>query len=305
MSRVPLPSQRPLGAIAGDKYYRPSGGVNPAALVLAGLAGAVAAVVMAVPYAYAVKYIPIPKLNALTTLCYGVALGVVPAWMLKRLKVRSAPAGLLVCGLVGLVGLYAAWVVWEALLFTDTGVALRQLAVSPNAVVRLAVSVNEQGTWSMGHSYSSSAQRNADAVSGWLLTLIWAAEAAILIGMSMVVGPSMLKSAPFCDACDAWCSSKGVVRSTATVDGAALRQRLEAGDFAHVATLAPAVAGNGMEFTRHSCDSCNRLHTLTVTQKTIVRDKKGKVVTTKAKVVVDKLLVSGDDLAKLAPPAAP
>ena len=87
---------------------------------------------------------------------------------------------------------------------------------------------------------------------------------------------------------------------------AELRQKLEAGDFAHVAALGPPTSDDAaMEFTRHTCGTCGQTNTLTVRNKTVVRDKKGRQTGKGNKVVVDKLLVTPADLtAMAATPAA-
>ena len=207
---------------------------------------------------------------------------------------------------MGAVSLKTALVVWEALLLgSHAQYTVWQRAVNPAAVVRFAVRVNETGTWSMGHSYGSSSAANSDAVSGWGLTAIWAIEAVTLLVAPVVVGRATLSSVPFCDACDAWCDTKGLVRSTALTDPNELRQKLEGGDFAYVAALPPPAPGSGLEFTRHSCGTCGQMNTLTVTRKVVARNKKGKVVKNETKVLVDKLLVSTDDLRKLVPAAPP
>lgn len=290
---------------SGQKYYRPAGGFNPAAIALAVVAGAVAAAVLAVPYVYAIKYMPEIKLSALCTVAAGAAFGVVPAVVLKRLKVRSRTATLIACMIVGLAGLGAAWVVWEATLLKGGLVEnVTDLVKHPRAVVDLGVEIEDVGTWSMGHGYGSSPTRS-DNVKGWFLLAIWAGEAATLVGTAAVVGLVMIGSVPFCEACGTWCGPRKLVRSTATVaDPATLKQKLEDGDFAHVATLGPPT-GNGdtAEFGVHSCPSCKQFNTLTVTNKSVAHDKKGKVVSNTSATLVDRLIVSSADVAKLSPGA--
>ena len=300
--KVPLTSARS----AGPRYYRPAGGFNPAAVALAVVAGSAAAAVVAVVYVYAVRYIPLIKLNVLFTIAAGAAFGAVPAVILKQFKVRSPAATLIACGLVGLVGLYASWVVWEAsLLDGSTADNVKALVLHPSEVVDWGVKIEPVGTWSMGHGYSGSRTESSN-VSGTFLLLIWAAEALILVGMAPIIGRSMIGSVPFCDACGTWCGAKQLVRQTATVDDpSVVRQRLETGDFAYVDTLGPPAGdGSGLEFHRHTCPSCKQFNTLSVSDRTVVRDKKGKVRSNNVKTVVDKLLVTPADLAKLTPGTA-
>lgn len=283
-------------------YYQHSGQVTPTGMIVGGIVGVLAAVVMAVVYAWAVQNLPYIKLRALATVCFGLALGAIPAWVMYKLKVRNLPVAMIVIGGVALVGYYATWVAWEAILVEDMPghmpVAAR--VVRPDAVVRLAVQLNEVGTWGERRSYETSSTP-VQTTKGTFLTLIWIAEALTLIGLPLGVGRSMLKNKPFCDTCDAWCTGPRTVRVTDPVDPKLLRERLEAGDFAYVAGLpAPVDEGQTMEFTVYACDTCKQLNTLSVVKRTVKRDRKGTVRSNQAKTIVDKLRVTTDDLAKLA-----
>ncbi len=309
MAFVPLPAGGLAGSPRTGQYYKHSGGLNPAGVALAAVVGTVAAAAMAVPYAYADNHIPEIYLNGLVCIVFGVALGVVPAAVLKQFKVRNLPVSLAVICLVAAVGVYASWVAWEAILLRG-GLAANvgRLAAHPDAVVAFGRRVNEIGTWGIGSSSvsssSSSSSQTNNNTTGVFLALIWLAEAATLIGGALVVGRAMLHSLPFCDACDRWCEKPKVVHTTALADPAAVRQRLEAGDFAYVATLGPATPEAGLTFRHHACGGCGRLNTLSVSTRQVVRDKRGRVRQNKSKMFVDKLLVTPADLARLTPAAA-
>ena len=302
MPMTPVTPFTPVGQLRPGQYYRHSGGLNPAGLLAALAAGTAAALAIGFAYAYVDKYIPEVHLNALACGVAGAAIGGVPAAILRRAKVRHLPAALLVIGLVAVAGLYASWVTWEAIL-TQGGLAnLRMLATHPAAVGRFAVRINAVGTWAIGSTSSSSGNTNT---SGAFLWVIWAAEAAMLVGVPLMVGKSMLSSKPFCDGCDRWCDGPTVVRATGVPAGgdvADVRRRLEAADFAYPATLGPPSATDRLTFARHGCDRCGKLNTLTVSRKTIRVDRKGRARQATTKVLVNKLLVSREDLARLAPP---
>ena len=173
MPLVPLPYQGLAGSPRTGQYYQHSGALNPGGVLAAAVLGAVAAAVMAVPYALAVRYIPEVKLNGLMCVIFGLALGGVPAAILKRFKVRNLPVSLAVIGVVALVGIYASWVAWESLLIRTAPhhIAPWTLAARPDTVVAIAVRVNEVGTWGLGGS-AGSLSSPPEMTNGWFLSVI-------------------------------------------------------------------------------------------------------------------------------------
>jgi hypothetical protein len=95
------------------------------------------------------------------------------------------------------------------------------------------------------------------------------------------------------------------VRTTALTDAKLLKSKLEAGDFAHVARLPAPTGGQFMEFNQHRCEKCRELNTLSVVSRSIKTDKKGRIKGNKKTVVLNKLLVTGEDLGKLMPAIPP
>ena len=304
MPTQPLSAHTLAGSPKLGQYYRHSGQLNPAGVVAAAVIGGGAAAVLAVPYAYADRYIPEIHLNGLVCGLFGLALGAVPAFILKRFKVRNLPVSLAVIAVVAVVGLYVSWGAWESIYLPPGMTALPRLLARPDVVVDRAVRINAVGTWGIGSTSSSSAATHENT-TGVFLALIWLAEAATLVGAALLVGRGMLGSQPFCDACDRWCDGPVAVRTTAApADPSAVRPKLEAGDFAYPATLGPATPDGGLTFSRHTCGGCGRLNTLTVASRSVVRDKKGRARRSANKVLVNKLLVSPDDLTRVAAPAA-
>lgn len=307
MAVQPLSAHVAAGSPQRGQYYRHSGHLNPAGVAVAGLAGVVVAAVLCVPYAYADKYCPEIHLNGLVCAAYGAALGVVPALLLQRFKVRNLPVSLAVIALVAAVGLYGSWAAWEAILTRGGMANLRPLLTHPRDVAELAVDINSVGTWSIGSVGSTAGSSHPSNTSGVFLWVIWAVEAVTILGVPLLVGRSMLAGKPFCDACDRWCDGPVTVRTTAVpAEAADVRRRLEAGDFAYPATLGPATPAASLTFARHTCGGCDRLNTLTVTRRTVVRDRRGRARQAATKVLVAKLLVTPDDLKRLGttPPAS-
>lgn len=278
------------------RYYQHSGQINAVGVVATMLAGAIAGALLAAVYAGAVIFVPSVKLNFLICLFYGVALGAFPAGLLKRFKVRNVPISLAVVGVVTLVSYYLCWASWEAILLRNVQgfPSFATLVGNPALVFRIASRISDNGTWTMG---------GTDAMKGGALLGVWAVEAGIIFIAALAAARKMVGRLPFCEKCEQWCTGPKLVRMTAPVDSNTLRTKLEAGDFAFVATLPPPPGGKLLEFHHHCCEKCNQLNTLSVVYRAVTRDKKGRARSNKKTTVIDKLLVQPDDLKKLVPAA--
>ncbi len=295
------------GTAKYGQYYRHSGQVNAGGVGMALVAGLVAGAILGTAYSAAVIWIPFIKLRCLACLGFGLLMGAVPATILLKLKVRNVPVSLAVVGVATLFSFYISWASWEAMVGREVRnfPSFSQLVVKPVAVYRIATLINDTGTWSLGGSSYSDRDAHREAVSGTTLSLFWAAEALTLFAAALVVARKMLNDAPFCEKCEQWCSKPQTFRATAMTDVPVLKQKLEAGDFGYVATLPPPANSPFLEFSSQRCEKCTDLRTLTVKTRTIKKDKKGRVRENNTKTVVNKLLISDQDLMKLMPTPAP
>lgn len=284
---------------AGDQYYRHSGQVTFAGPLLALAVGGAVAAALAFAYAYADLYIPLIYLNLLLCLGFGAALGAVPGVILRATKVRNVPVSLAVAGLVAVAGFYTCWVVWEcAVLDRYDGPPGRpfsyaQLEARPMAVLRLAQAIDENGTWSLGHS-------RGENVSGTFLWLIWAGEAATILGTALVVARKFAGELPFCERCERWCEKPVAVARVNPGDAAQLRRTMEAGDYAYLRSLVPAgqIGTTWWRLDHHRCAGCDQLHTITVTEVRQQTDRRGRT-TEKSKVLVHRLLATPEQVQSL------
>ena len=279
-------------------YYRHSGKVNFPGVAASILAGLAAGLVLAWLYVLADLYIPLVQLNLLAVLAFGAAMGAMPAIIMRRLKVRNVAVTLAVVLVVTLFAYYITWAAWEWMLLRKVPNAptFWQLALNPGVILRLAVQINAVGTWKMS-------EHDEEAAKGVFLSIVWAGEAICIFGCALFLSRSIARDTPFCERCDRWCSPKRTVLSTGAGDPAKLRQHLEDKDFTYLATLGrpPAQAGRTWNFVHHRCEKCNQLHTLSVIDVTTKLNRKGKAQR-KSVTLVDKLLVSPEEVIGLAPP---
>ena len=304
--RVPLDY-----GFAGDskygRYYRHSGQLNLSGVFAALSAGMVVGAVLGVVYSATVIFVPFVKLRGLACVFYGIGMGAAPAVLLKKLKVRNLPISLAVVGVATLLSFYISWASWEAIVLRDWSRApsFVELVANPVEVVRLAEVINEGGTWSIGGStYSPNVTTNTNE-KGTFLLIIWIIEAATIFGGALTTVKVMLHQLPFCEKCNQWCAGPKLVRTTASTDAKLLKSKLEAGDFAYVSGLPAPAGGESFEFNRHRCEKCQELNTLSVLSRSIKKDKKGKIRGNTKKTIINKLLVSGEDLGKLLPATPP
>jgi|HubBroStandDraft_1064217.scaffolds.fasta_scaffold248548_1 hypothetical protein len=283
-------------------YYEPSGQFSPAGILIGILLATSIAVVGAVVYAYAVVYIPSPKLDCLACAAFGLLLGAACAYFMRRPgKVRSVKLTMLLTLVITAVGYYVCWVVWLWIVFNrgdpDFSIPLGDLAGHPHLVVAAVQDVYQNGTWKMTES-------DTDSTKGTALGIIWLGEALLIFVPALMVAHHMAAAAPFCEKCGQWCGKPELIRQTDLTDETELKRRLERGDFAYVAALPPAVAGKNMllRFSRSVCGTCNDFQSLDVQR--ITRKKTKKKETESKVTVVKKLLVTPADINAIKPVVA-
>ncbi len=288
--------QNYAGPFRYGRYYQHSGQINAGGLLAALGVGTIAGVVLGGIYAVAVIFIPFIKLNFLLCLFYGIALGLVPAKLLRTMKVRNLPISLVIVGIVTLLSYYFCWATWEKVVARNEEdfPSLVEIVTRPKLVYDIAAAINEHGTWSMSES-------SKEAMSGTALLVVWGIEAATIFIAALLTAKSLLGEKPFCEKCEKWCIGPKTLRITAPVEDNTLRMKLEAGDLAYVATLPPPNSGQSLEFQRHLCDGCKQLTTLSVVKRSVNRDKKGRTKANTTKTIINKLLVQEQDLQKMMP----
>jgi len=294
--------------MGGDRpyslYYQHSGKTPLASILLAGLAGIAIGIVLAYAYAYLDAYCPYAKGRALGTLAFGMGLGAATAAVAKVGKVRSLPVVLALVAAAAIVSYYFCWAFWvHAALdrFVDTKASgqlptLGQFVTRPLLLFNAVRFFNRNGYWST----TSSAN---DATTGVGLTIIWAIEAAAILGLALVVAGATVRASMFCEACNRWCTKPIRLRATAAGDVAQARAALEAHDLAYLDRLGPATSPVQFWTVEYEqCDQCSKLHAITIKSFKNTLNKKGEVKSTKIKTVVNRLLLEPEEVATLRNP---
>jgi hypothetical protein len=266
------------------------------------LGGVAVAVVGAIVYAYAVRYIPFVYITFFCTIAFGALIGFVMGLLARAGRLRNRLVTLVLMLAVTLIAYYFAWLFWVRATLNQIPDASRiptsALVTSPALLWDIITTLNEAGTWSL---------RSSSPVSGWFLTLIWFAEAAMIFGLALLTAAGTVSDDMFCETCNRWVPGGTQIRRTVPADPITARQRLEARDFNYMNTLAadPEGSQRWWSFNHRRCETCENLQALSLIESAIVTDEKGNT-STKTNVIVDKLLLTPQEAqALLALAAAP
>jgi len=177
------------------EFYQHSGRTGysmPALLIL----GTPIAMLAAAIYSYVVVYVPvIGYVNIIFLAGYVFALGFSLGFLAKKFKCRSPGQLFLISGVVGLIGVYFAWVFFLKALVGDQ-IMLFPLMRSPAGVWELVKFVVKEGWWENGPS----------GIFEWIIISI---EAAIMVGGAALVAQTQIANEVFCEDCNTWCEKTG------------------------------------------------------------------------------------------------
>lgn len=275
-----------------ETYYRHSGKFSPGGLAAVLFAGSSIEAVLAVVYDFSIIYIPYAKLRFCFTFLFAIGL----AWIFSKLiplgKIRSRLLITLTSLTLSAIVFYVTWAFWMFALFQrfDSGALdLFTAFTSPVALVQMALKLNETGVWSYGGT--------KEPMTGWVLWLIWALEAAAIFG-----GPLLMvfrNRSPFCETCNEWTTeTKGALEVFADSDEQ-IRDILKRKNYDALFQLPRRRPGQGFWYgvNTYSCEKCNQLHTVGVDAITLRATNNGE--TEQAKAVLKDLLIHQAELARI------
>ena len=262
----------------GSVYYRPSGRFGAGGIPVSLFLGAAAGVVLGVGHGYLTRYNPYIYFNFLATFALGFVIGVAVIIGARAGKIRAPWLAGALGAACGLVGLYAAWVAWIHVLLVQGKVDMPTWIVAPAALWRVIKVVNENGAWSLGSGDTPT--------TGALLWVLWAIEAAVIVGVAAAVSWSWVNTTPFCEPCDAWTEKEiKAAKLGPAASIANLKQSLEAKEFRPLAELGQATPALFTEMDLLVCPRCRQVGFLTVRNVAITVDKRKKQQVSKTDVV--------------------
>ena len=225
------------------KFYRPSGAAPIGGILTTLIVGVVAAVPLAFLYAFINHHDPILYLNVLLVFGFGVAMGWLGQWGIRKFHIRNAGVALLLGLVIFAVGYVAHWCFYIATvlvdfssgasfdfakIFTFTGYLLQD----PAEIFEMIGKFNENGVWTIGGRGSSSGM----AVKGVLLAVVWVAEAIALLILA-VSKPLEATKKPYSDRSSRWIEPTELPAAVHFVeDKERLLSALSRGDFSTLLT---------------------------------------------------------------------
>ena len=114
-----------------DRYYRPSGRIPFFGTVLMLALGTLVALISSFIYAVISRYNPIIYIQFFVTLGFGAVMGITVNSVGYKMKVRNRFFAVLISMVIGMLGLYFAWVWYIWMLFDwDTNLLIFQPTVT-------------------------------------------------------------------------------------------------------------------------------------------------------------------------------
>lgn len=247
-----------------EQYYEPSGRYSPLSFLLWILIAFTALPLLAMVYAYAIWYIPIPYLNFFITGIFGFSIGwIVSNVVVKYGKVRNKMLASVFGLFAALTALYFHWAVWVDLAFnvsdtigTDSiGIATSNikfgevlgLAANPSGLFDTMRLINEVGVWGI----------KGGTVSGTLLSIVWIIEMIVVVFVTYLFSSGQATK-PFCETEDNWFKEMELSKVGYVEETQKLLDSLSNGDIATLETmLVPAHKSKSKHRTKFTLFDAN------------------------------------------------
>ena len=261
----------------GFEYYKHSGKFAPQALVIVPVMGILSALILGVVYGFLIFYCPFIYINFFITLLFGGGVGLAVSVAVMWGKVRN----LMLAGMFGLgagaLALYVSWVAWFY-----AGSKGEILIVDPAGLWRGIQHVAANGAWELFGWQPV----------GFALYGIWAIEAAMVVGLAVMVALQKVSEIPFCEKSNNWLTEAEIVTPLGQInDPDELRRSMENLDFLQLVDLNKATDENNftrVEFrqSQHNPEFC----LISVVQVTRAEDDEGKIETNENYVIRNFIL---------------
>jgi hypothetical protein len=256
-----------------------------------GIAGAF---VSAYAYSFGLLHIPEAHLAAFATMAFGALAGAAAGFGLVWGHVRNKTAALAVGAISSAVALYLSWAMWiEAVLErdADNGITWARLARHPRGVWYMMKLINRYGTWTFDNGKTPT--------TGWQLWVVWAIEAALVIGIGIAVTIFVQRLHPYCETCGQWCRRTARLYLAPVADVLQLKGQVEAKNLQALEGLGPgSKRGDHTHIELDSCSTCGQFHTLSVGQVTVRRKKFGQPQVASQK-LVRQMIVGAEEAQRI------
>ncbi len=193
-------------------YYQPDSKAPPLGIAICLFLAIAIGLIGGLIYAYASWYNPFVYIQIIITGGFGLLIGFTMDWGFKWGKVRGFMNQKLLALLAALIAFYCAWAIWEALVLEQSPFSL---LLHPVQVWKTSRIFNMLGLWSIAGD---------TPVTGILLYVFWALEAAIIIGVAFFKAD---ESRPFSVAGNNWAKETKLFSRLPMADPTAFKKALE------------------------------------------------------------------------------
>ncbi len=169
-----------------SKYYAPSQQSSVAGFFSIFFGVAIIGSAISIPYLFLIRVCPYIKLTIIVTILFGLALGWLAGLLCKWFKMRSVVVALLAVTLGYLFLTYFKWIFYVSFIASDIyDGAASYISYAPSLIthpldfIQMIGAINQEGTWSMSSSHTSSGS-DSSAVNGVLLGIVWIIEIALI-----------------------------------------------------------------------------------------------------------------------------
>jgi hypothetical protein len=244
-------------------HYKPSGEITFAGVLSAITIGTGLAFLCSIPYAYITVYVPLIFINLIAVLGFGVIVGLGAAKGARAGNLTSPIAAAALGCVVGVFAVYCDWVWWVY-------AASRQevFTLNPLALLVVASLILPEGTWGLS---------SGEPLTGWLLALVWLAEAGLIVGFAIVTAYKGVAAWICCPRCRKWIENPVATYAFAPAeDPRACADALATGSLAPLLALARTsidTANRCLSLELFACDRCKHFACASLTDLTITRKK--------------------------------
>ncbi len=248
-----------------DRYYQPSGKIPFWGTVLMLGLGTLVSLISGFIYAVISRYNPIIYIQVFVTVGFGAVMGVAVNGVGHKMKVRNRFFAILISLVIGVLGMYFAWVWYIWMLWDwDTNLLIFQPAITWEIVQLLA----DQGLWEM---------RNAKP-TGMVLYGFWLVEAVVVLGTCYLTGAETWT--PFCEECNCWTEKRDAL-TIAKANPVLITEAMEEEQYDLIASLAAGEINlaDYMSVVCYRCPNCEDSDFATVSSVITVQGKEGPVTT--------------------------
>ena len=268
--------------------YRHSGNMSFAAPFVLIVGGLISSMALAIPYVFALNWIPWIYAAIAAPVAFGVVLGTVVSNCASAYRIRNNPLVVFVTLVCSLWGLYLAWIFDGMARF---GIGNVPVLWHPLDLENYVTTFYKEGFWSLGE--------NREVVHGSALAGIWALEAATIIGVPQVIGYASTGNLPFCEECNCWTKEDfELVRLLWTHDSAEpdLEYELSGGGISALRQYTPIfeIIPESLRLNLCRCPQCDQSNYLTISRVHVNVDKLG-AVTFDSTLIIRHLAISSSD----------